>query len=227
MSYASSCHGLINRFSNATSFRISPTTLHAAFNIALFPPVFFFSGLFYTDVLSTCLVLWVYKLFLQRENGVWLYVGGILALTMRQTNIFWVAIYMGGLEAVRSLQEIPPPPHKESSEPKTWKEVAVFAFNLYARGNIHDISLKDAEVHGMFRHALNFVGANWLDYALCAVSIAVAIICRPVLILSKLWPYFSLLVSFGAFVLWNGGVVLGIFPVSMLKPHEPFRMLEC
>ena len=33
---------------------------------------------------------------------------------------------------------------------------------------------------------------------------------RPILVLSKLWPYIALLLSFGAFVLWNGGVVLGI-----------------
>ena len=31
--------------------------LHAAFNIALFPPLFFFTGLYYTDVASTAFVL--------------------------------------------------------------------------------------------------------------------------------------------------------------------------
>jgi alpha-1,2-glucosyltransferase len=148
MSYASSCRGLINRLSNASALKISPDTLHTAFNIALFPPLFFFSGLFYTDVLSTCLVLRMYKLFLQRERGVWLYVAGILALTMRQTNIFWVAVYMGGLEVVRTLQDIQPSPLKETSEPKTWKETVISTFRRYARGEIHDIPLQDAEIHG-------------------------------------------------------------------------------
>lgn len=211
MSYASSCHGLINRLSNASPFKISPATLHAAFNIALFPPLFFFSGLFYTDVLSTCLVLRMYKLFLQRERGVWLYMAGILALTMRQTNIFWVAIYMGGLEAVRTLQAIPTSPHKESSEPKTWKELTVTTFNRYSRGEIHDISLKDAEAFGTIPPPSNFTRANELDFVLCAISIATAILCRPIVVLSKVWPYVSLLISFGAFVFWNGGVVLGMY----------------
>jgi alpha-1,2-glucosyltransferase len=148
MSYASSCHGLINRLSNASPSRMSPDTIHTAFNIAIFPLIFFFSGLFYTDVLSTCLVLRMYKSFLKREPGVWLYMVGILALTMRQTNIFWVAIYMGGLEVVRTLMDIQPPPLEDLPQPKTWREVVISTFNRYARGEIHDISLKDAELYG-------------------------------------------------------------------------------
>lgn len=117
-------------------------------NIALFPPIFFFSGLFYTDVLSTCLVIRMHKSFLQKDRGVWLYVAGILALTMRQTNIFWVAVYMGGLEVVRTLQDIPVSQQKVTPEPTTWKDGAISAFNCYARGEIHDVSLNDASVSG-------------------------------------------------------------------------------
>jgi alpha-1,2-glucosyltransferase len=156
----------------------------------------------------------MYKLFLQRERGVWLYVAGILALTMRQTNIFWVAVYMGGLEVVRVLQDIPPSPQKALSESKTWKDVAISTFNRYAEGDIHDVSLKDAEVSGTFSRPLSVVTADCLDFILCAVSIAIAALYHPIVLLSKLWPYISLLVSFGAFVLWNGGVVLGMPPIA-------------
>lgn len=95
-------------------------------------------------------MLRMYKSFLKREPGVWLYMVGILALTMRQTNIFWVAIYMGGLEVVRTLMDIQPPPLEDLPQPKTWREVVISTFNRYARGEIHDISLKDAELSGTF-----------------------------------------------------------------------------
>ncbi|EDN99111.1 hypothetical protein SS1G_13971 [Sclerotinia sclerotiorum 1980 UF-70] len=106
--------GVANRVDQAPKLR-SVDSLHTAVNIALFPPLFFFSGLYYTDVLSTCIVLYLYKQFLEqaemkklekpRRNGVWFYLCGILALCMRQTNIFWVAIYLGGMEAIRTMKE--------------------------------------------------------------------------------------------------------------------------
>ncbi|CZT49121.1 uncharacterized protein RSE6_09916 [Rhynchosporium secalis] len=85
--------------------------IHTALNIALFPLLFFFSGLFYTDVLSTCIVLRVYRLYLERKGAyqntsqglIWLYPTGIVALWMRQTNIFWVSVFLGALELVRTI----------------------------------------------------------------------------------------------------------------------------
>lgn len=156
MAYASNCRALITRAwkrepkdKQEGSGPLSPNAMHTAMNIALFPPLFFFSGLFYTDVLSTCLVLRMYRLFLQRKGSIWLYSAGILALTMRQTNIFWVAVFMGGLEVVRTLKGIEAVPLQRMPEPQTWKEVAISAFQRYSRGEIHDISLKDAEIYGI------------------------------------------------------------------------------
>jgi hypothetical protein len=65
---------------------------------------------------------------------------------------------------------------------------------------------------------------NPSDFALCAISIAIAAVFHPLLILFRLWPYIALLVSFGAFVSWNGGVVLGtssssIVPNLQLPPR--------
>jgi alpha-1,2-glucosyltransferase len=150
MAYASDCRALITRTfrrqpkSEKEEAELSPNVLHTALNIALFPPLFFFSGLFYTDILSACVVLRMYRLFLQRENGFWLYIAGILALTMRQTNIFWVAVFMGGLEVVRTIKSIEPIPTPKSPEPATLKESAISELKRYSRGEIHDISLKDA-----------------------------------------------------------------------------------
>ena len=124
MAYAGDCRALITRALKRDPKdkregleQVSPNAMHTAFNIALFPPLFFFSGLFYTDVLSTCLMLRMYRLFLQRHGAAWLYVAGILALLMRQTNIFWVALFMGGLEAVETIKSIDVVQAKDSPEP--------------------------------------------------------------------------------------------------------------
>lgn len=59
------------------------------------------------------------------------------------------------------------------------------------------------------------------DFALCALSIAIAIMFHPLLILRKLWPYLSILASFGYFVYWNGGVVLGDKTNHVATIHLP------
>ncbi|KAH7391557.1 alpha-1,2 glucosyltransferase-like protein alg10 [Cadophora sp. MPI-SDFR-AT-0126] len=194
--------------------RLSPDELHTALNIALFPLLFFFSGLFYTDVLSTCVVLRMYRLFLERrgayensaEGLIWLYLTGILSLWMRQTNIFWVAVFMGGLEVVRTIETNQTPNPVSDSAPYRWKDICLFYFKRYSRGQIHDVSLKDAGLH---------------DCVLCAVSIAVAAVFHPLLLVTRLWPYIGLLFSFVGFVIWNGGVVLGDKANHVATIHLP------
>ncbi|KAF2441437.1 glycosyltransferase family 59 protein [Karstenula rhodostoma CBS 690.94] len=84
---------------------------HTALNISLFPPLFFFSGLYYTDVLSTLVVLAAYSTYLsQRRTQNYLLSTlitvniGVLALLFRQTNIFWVAVFPAGLAVVDTLK---------------------------------------------------------------------------------------------------------------------------
>lgn len=136
---------------------VSADMLHTGFNIALFPLLFFFSGLYYTDVLSTCVVLAMYRLFLERKGAransaeglVWLYPVGLVALSMRQTNIFWVAVFMGALEAVRTIKGKRQEWRGERPIPRTWKEMMVDKFQQYSCGDVHDVALKDAGVIGM------------------------------------------------------------------------------
>ncbi|KAH8590491.1 DIE2/ALG10 family-domain-containing protein [Bisporella sp. PMI_857] len=201
MAYAGSCRTHIARL-----LRLDANGQHIAFNIALFPPLFFFSGLFYTDILSTCVVLRMYRLFLERGSGVWLYIAGILALTMRQTNIFWAAVFMGGLEVSRTLKSIKSIPGKNEKDRSCWQGRLSASFHQYARGDIHDVALKDAEIY---------------DLALCAISISVAAFFHPIIVLRRISPYVALLISFAAFVFWNGGVVLGDKTAHVATLHLP------
>jgi alpha-1,2-glucosyltransferase len=138
------------------SKNVSYETLHTAVNIALFPPLFFFSGLFYTDILSTCLVLRAYRLFLERKGAyknssdglTTLYLTGMIALTMRQTNIFWVAIFLGGLELVRIIKAQVPSENSGLQIRQSWQKAIVSRFWDYTRGQIHDMPLRDADLLG-------------------------------------------------------------------------------
>jgi alpha-1,2-glucosyltransferase len=89
--------------------------IHTASNICLFPLLFFFSALYYTDVCSVSLVLDAYQYHLRSlrdapttrwVDGVMIFFIGICALFMRQTNIFWVAVFLAGLQAVHHLKKL-------------------------------------------------------------------------------------------------------------------------
>lgn len=86
----------------AKSRRSTEVLNHAAFNICVFPPLFFFYGLYYTDVISAISVLVTYRFYLKGANKS-LVIAGIASLFFRQTNIFWVSVFLGGLEINRSL----------------------------------------------------------------------------------------------------------------------------
>lgn len=82
-------------------------------NICLFPPLFFFSGLYYTDVLALLLVIEAYNWDLRRTRSrtapletIAFLAFGIVALAFRQTNIFWVSVFFGGLQVVRKLRRV-------------------------------------------------------------------------------------------------------------------------
>ncbi|KAG9243448.1 DIE2/ALG10 family-domain-containing protein [Calycina marina] len=180
--------------------------LHIAFNLALFPPLFFFSGLYYTDVLSTCVVLRMYRLFLERGGGLWLYIAGIVSLSMRQTNIFWAVIFMGGLDVVRALKQIESEAGDNDKGRECWSGITAAAYHQYSRGEIHDVTLKSAEIY---------------DFALCAVSIAITIIYHPITVLRRLYPYIFLLITFALFVIWNGSIVLGDKAAHVATLHLP------
>lgn len=119
-------------------------------NIALFPVIFFFSGLYYTDGASTLVVLLAYWVHLTRApkaqpsflSDLATIMLGLLALFMRQTNIFWVVVYMGGLEAVQAVKRLT---SKTAARPQSDTIVDQVKFHLscYASGEVHDPSLDE------------------------------------------------------------------------------------
>ncbi|KAI0597420.1 glycosyltransferase family 59 protein [Biscogniauxia sp. FL1348] len=171
-------------------------------NVALFPVLFFFSGLYYTDIISTFVVLLAYMNHLERVgkeatsfvNDIYTLGIGLLALCMRQTNIFWVVVYMGGLEVVQEIKTLKPESVKAPEFSTLSEQIKFYAWR-YSVGDIHDPPLSDASP---------------VDLAICVLSIGIAAICNlPVVLRRLIWPHGVVLAAFVAFVAWNGGVVLG------------------
>lgn len=129
----------------------STHALHTASNIALFPLLFFFSGLYYTDVLSAAVVVGALLNHLRRLtrghcsflSGIWTVVLGLAALLMRQTNVFWVVVYMGGLEAVHAVKTLRPAPVAPPPMATPWAQMVHMA-SRYAAGDVHDAPLSAA-----------------------------------------------------------------------------------
>ncbi|CAO2658659.1 Nn.00g063820.m01.CDS01 [Neocucurbitaria sp. VM-36] len=164
---------------------------HSALNIALFPPLFFFSTLYYTDVMSTFAVLLSYSAFLKKSSATGsilenfsAVIIGVMALFFRQTNIFWVAVFPAGLAVVKALKG-----HGSTSTSLAEKDPIAVIRRSWEEGTICDCSVQEA---------------GPLDYTLFVVSLAVAALKNFLLVVRVAIPYFTLIALFGAFVVWNG-----------------------
>jgi alpha-1,2-glucosyltransferase len=173
-----------------------------AFNIITFPPLFFFSALFYTDVASTIIVYLFFQLFLDRlmskqENmrkEIIQVVLGIGALLFRQTNVFWVAIFPTGLAIIQGTKAIAQDRRLPKGGPQPFIEVMQQAWN---DSIVYDPPVAEA----------------WLDdYIKAGLSISIVAALNIGKIIPSLYPFLMLVNVFAAFVVWNGGVVLGMLP---------------
>lgn len=135
-----------------TEHHVSAYAIHTAVNIILFPPLFFFSGLFYTDIASTGAVLITYAYFLNTRSsssssilgGIFMFLWGLVTLVMRQTNIFWAAVFIGGLDVVRSLKALP----SSGSQPDTTQWKIFNSLAQQANNGVFDPSLRQSTVFG-------------------------------------------------------------------------------
>ena len=130
-----------------------------AINVALFPVLFFFSALYYTDNAATFCVLLTYLLFLERRipqssfyladhpvvKDLAIIISGLVSLSFRQTNIFWVAIFLGALELVRTVEG------SDENSPDLAMDVSYVDIldQAWNRGCVYDLSCADASIGGL------------------------------------------------------------------------------
>ena len=213
--------------------------LHSALNIALFPPLFFFSALYYTDVVSTIAVLMFYWYFLFAQKRqlstpaqflptICL---GLASLLFRQTNIFWVAIFPAGLVLINELDR-GHPVVKDSMHRRaegfgdSMLSIARTSFKMEV---VYDLPVRDAWLEGAAFSPVPFHIAliHIADYVKTVVSIAsctakVATKSERIINTIKvLSPFLTLIGLFASFVVWNGGVVLGDKSNHVATLHLP------
>ncbi|KAL8979506.1 MAG: hypothetical protein Q9205_005172 [Flavoplaca limonia] len=127
---------------------------HAVLNICLFPPLFFFFGLYYTDVLSSLSVLITIRQHQKRRTKS-MVVAGVVSLFFRQTNIFWVAVYLGGSEVTRRLRrgrlgiEYPPSATWKSVVYGSWQYLCIYD-PLVATASFEGIRQKSQSIISIF-----------------------------------------------------------------------------
>lgn len=155
------------RTGHRRSASLSVYAIHTGINIGLCPLVFFFSALYYTDVFSTLAVLLAFQNHLERVSpkgkswlsDLWTIALGVSALFMRQTNVFWVVVFMGGLEAVHAVKTLPLPSNTQGlvhSKDAGLVELIKYYTGLCFLGYIHDPALNLVSLDGK----LNFVSQS-------------------------------------------------------------------
>lgn len=66
-----------------------------ALNLAILPPLYFFSHVYYTDTLSLTFLLAFSRLCFTNKHRLFILIFGALSILMRQTNVVWIAMVFG------------------------------------------------------------------------------------------------------------------------------------
>ena len=140
---------------------------HSAFNIALFPPLFFFSALYYTDIWSTLFVVLFYVQLVkayhdnlrERDRFLRLVSVGLISLMFRQTNIFWVGVFPTGIALVKHIDR-----DHEAVKDSIHRGVEGFGDSLYSVAKtswkmevVYDPPVRNTGVDGMLHAAVRLV----------------------------------------------------------------------
>lgn len=185
--------------------------------VALYPVHWFFTFLYYTDVASLAAVLAMYLSCLKKRFWVSALFGA-LSILFRQTNVIWM-IFFAANGAIEYVQDLPlgdclSDENSELTDKSRTKESdrdnKVSALGLRRRRANHPISKRgvvsgSTKLHTSFTEEL-FDFAFKLWNSKCKVLITFA-------------PFAIVLVVFVAFIIWNGGIVLGAKEAHVVSPH--------
>lgn len=163
--------------------------------LILFPPLVFFSFLYYTDVASTFLVLLSLNVG-RRGHFLFSALISLLSLFMRQTNVVWVAFIAFDV-LHRQLILL----HRKRSPP------AKFPSSVNKCQITHQIPPPTISIH---LSSTQVFSSRRPPTALEELHMVLSINFDDLLKLTRsIVPYALVVLSFGFFVVWNGGIVLG------------------
>jgi alpha-1,2-glucosyltransferase len=182
---------ILKNLQNHQSEKALRSLAHTAVNICLFPPLFFFSALYYTDIASLLFVLLSHNAVLltyqkHGQNVVLVLLQlfyGLGALLLRQTNVFWVAIFPAGIAALKMYQI--------SGEPY--------------QGTGFDVWVERRDIFTFYYRSNSNLDYLWAGYGMITSSLSLY---KSLLV--KVAIPTVLAMAFASFVIWNEGVVLGL-----------------
>ncbi|KAK5138358.1 hypothetical protein LTR08_003419 [Meristemomyces frigidus] len=208
---------------NAAAYSFNPMLFqHSALNMVLFPPIFFFSALYYTDIWSTLfVVLFHIQLVKSTKEGASavgrftkLLILGLASLGFRQTNIFWVAIFPAGVVFVQHIDN-----GHEAVRDSIHRGVEGFGDTLYSVAKtswkmevVYDPTVKEAWLSAYIKASVSL--------AACSLK-TVSQPKRLCSLLQALAPFLTLIALFAVFIFWNGSVVLGDKSNHVATLHLP------
>ncbi|KAL6260956.1 hypothetical protein P5V15_008484 [Pogonomyrmex californicus] len=146
--------------------------LIAAYNLTLFPPLYFWCFFYYTDVVSMNIVLLMLYLH-QCKYTKMTALAGLLAVLVRQTNIIWLGF-----------------------------------FTIERTLDIFDLRLEQPIPSGVLNTSLHF-RLIWKQIMYELRIGPLSFLKFVVQVCSSLLPYITVCLMFVAFVIWNGGIVIG------------------
>jgi len=185
--------------------------------VALYPVHWFFSFLYYTDVASLAAVLAMYLFCLKKKFWISAMFGSF-SILFRQTNVIWI-IFFAANGAISYIQDLYPKDnvsHKsieathQSNKVVSSRDNKTTAQGLRRRQINSPISKK--VVVSESSKLYNSLAEEVWDICLklwnskCEVLIAFA-------------PFAFVMVAFVAFIIWNGGIVLGAKEAHVVSPH--------
>ncbi|KAF3794068.1 Dol-P-GlcGlc(2)Man(9)GlcNAc(2)-PP-Dol alpha-1-2-glucosyltransferase [Nymphaea thermarum] len=190
--------------------------------LALYPLHWFFTYLYYTDIASTTAVMAMYLSCLKRSYWLSALLGGI-AITIRQTNVIWMLFVacVGTIDYVGLLKGNGPTPSIGSTSSVNKNEELANVKNALVSSNLRkrrkgNFTYAAAGSSLMYGNSSQAPGSGLLDEVH-------TIICRlwylKFEILISFLLYLVVLLIFVAFVLWNGGIVLGAKDAHVVSPH--------
>lgn len=126
-----------------------------------------------------------------------IFVVGLSSLLFRQTNVFWVVVYLGGLKTIAVIKTHA----RAGSKSPNSCSISETVIHSYRTGQILDPVIQKASTEDALKLCLSLPFAALKD-------------ARPLFV--ALLPFLSILCLFATFVIWNGGVVLGSSPQVVL-----------
>ncbi|KAG0450777.1 hypothetical protein HPP92_026578 [Vanilla planifolia] len=190
--------------------------------ISLYPLHWFFTFLYYTDVASLTAVLAMYLASLRRHFFVSAMLGAF-ATVLRQTNVVWVVFVAacGAISFVEHLcmkDQVNLVEQNQKIEKKNVasekKEIAVAPTLRKRKINAPMKSCQFPNTSAVDGHPVN-------DSGLINETVDVVFMLWYLKwnVLFTFWPYALILLAFAAFVVLNGGIVLGAKEAHLVSPH--------